>query len=473
MRHFLVVLLTHSLLALLQIRVMQALLDPEMTVVLQTAPSTRVTISEMFGGKPGDCPQERLVGAAKACGFQYVFDTLVGADLTIIEEAHELLKRLDIAKRGPQEKRKKKPLPMFTSCCPAWINLVEQSYPELIPHLSSCRSPMAMLSSVIRYQWWPQQQQTKKKGLLHHAWPFHLHHKQGHHEEDSSSSQKHRSSNNHDHHDKHSDKHQHGDNKHHRHRHPHEESPSVDQSTLFVVAVMPCTAKKDEIRRKQLQMKNGKPETDAVLTVREFARLMELRGVAQRNNYDSFASIPLQEYDNPLGDATGAANIFGATGGVMEAALRTAADFISHQDLKEVNYETVRGMQGVKEAKVHLGENINLSVAVCHQMANVRDFLDEIKKNHMRKHHFIEVMTCPGGCIGGGGLPQSRDPNIIQKRMSSIYSLDERKVKRKAHENMQVQHLYDHWLEKPLSHLAHKVRFGTINLTGASRANHD
>ena len=223
-------------------KVMRALLDPSKIVVLQTAPSVRVGIAEMFGGKPGDATEGQLVGAAKACGFRFVFDTNLAADLTIMEEANELLQRIEIAKNGTPEQQKKKPLPMFTSCCPGWINLVEQSYPHLIPHLSSCRSPMSMLSSVIRHHWWPRQTSVLS---------------------------------------------QHGKRK-------VANDGQVDQSKLVVVAVMPCTAKKDEIAREQFRMrgKDGMAETDAVLTVREFGRLMELRGVAQRNDYSSFESIP-------------------------------------------------------------------------------------------------------------------------------------------------------------------------------------
>lgn len=221
-------------------KVMRDLLDPTKVVVLQTAPSVRVTVAEMFGGKPGDCSDGSLVGAAKACGFKFVFDTNVAADLTIVEEAHELLERIDIAQNGTEENRKAKPLPMFTSCCPAWINLVEQTYPELIPHISSCRSPMSMLSSVIRHHWWPAQVNIRS---------------------------------------------QHGKN-------ALRTGKKVDQSKLVVVAVMPCTAKKDEIAREQFKMENGMPETDAVLTVREFGRLLELRGVASRGDYRAFARIP-------------------------------------------------------------------------------------------------------------------------------------------------------------------------------------
>jgi NADH-quinone oxidoreductase subunit G len=230
-------------------RVMRALLDPEKVVVLQTAPSVRVTIAEMFGGKPGDCTEGKLVGAAKACGFRFVFDTNLAADLTIMEEANELLHRIGIATNGTEEEKAKSPLPMFTSCCPGWINLVEQSYPELIPHLSTCRSPMGMLSSVIRHHWWP-----KQTSILS----------------------------------------QHG-------KKTVDNDGKVDQSKLVVVAVMPCTAKKDEIAREQFRMKNGKQETDAVLTVRELGRLIELRGVAKRDDYQTFERIPELVYGKWLG----------------------------------------------------------------------------------------------------------------------------------------------------------------------------
>ncbi|KAG7360942.1 hypothetical protein IV203_036041 [Nitzschia inconspicua] len=385
-------------------RVMRALLDPEKVVVLQTAPSVRVTIAEMFGGKPGDCSDGQLVGAARVCGFQFVFDTNLAADLTIMEEANELLKRMDIAANGTEQEKAESPLPMFTSCCPGWINLVEQSYPELIPHLSTCRSPMSMLSSVIRHHWWPQQ--AKILG---------------------------------------------------RHGQSNKTGDAADQSKLIVVAVMPCTAKKDEIAREQFRMKNGTQETDAVLTVREFARVMELRGVASRNDYESFRRIPKLVYDNPFGESTGAAVIFGVTGGVMEAALRTAADVLSGKNLSNVKYESVRGLFGIKESTIKLGasDEISLKVAVCHQMRNVREFLTQIEER--KEYHFIEVMTCPGGCIGGGGLPQSRDGNILAQRIESVYSLDERMVQRKSHENASVKQLYTDLLSKPLSHTSHRL----------------
>ena len=383
-------------------RVMRALLDPEMVVVLQTAPSVRVTIAEMFGGKPGDVSVGRLVGAAKAAGFRFVFDTNLSADLTILEEANELLQRIDIATNGTAEEKKNKPLPMFTSCCPGWINLVEQSYPELIPHLSTCRSPMGMMSSIIRHHWWPRQVNVPAQ-----------------HDKKATEGQ-------------------------------------VDQSKLFVVAAMPCTAKKDEMARPQFEMDNGKQETDAVLTVRELARLFELRGVAKLNDYQSFLNIPQLVYDNPFGESTGAAIIFGVTGGVMEAALRTAADVLSGKNIEAVKYESVRGMYGIKESTIELGQegDVSLNVAVCHQMRNVRDFLAQIEESK-KTYHFIEVMTCPGGCIGGGGLPQSRDEDILSKRTDGIYSMDERMVVRKSHENQAVQQLYKDFLRKPLSAVSH------------------
>lgn len=232
----------------------------------------------------------------------------------------------------------------------------------------------------------------------------------------------------------------------------------VDQSRLYVVAAMPCTAKKDEIARKQFQMANGQFETDAVLTVRELARVIELRGVAKRNDYKSFMRIPELVYDNPFGESTGAAIIFGATGGVMEAALRTAADVLHGCSLDDVKYDSVRGLNGIKESTVRLGRDkeIGLNVAVCHQMKNVREFLEKIETGETN-YHFIEVMTCPGGCIGGGGLPQSRDPDILKKRTQSIYSLDERMVKRKSHENEAVIELYKQLLGKPLSPTSHEL----------------
>jgi NADH-quinone oxidoreductase subunit G len=355
----------------------------------------------MFGSKSGLCSQGQLVGASKACGFDYVFDTLFGADLTIMEEANELLYRIEIAKSGTDEQKKTFPLPMFTSCCPGWINLVEKCYPHLIPHLSSCRSPMGMLSSVLRNHWWPKI--SNDRGI------------------------------------------------------------EVDQSKLFVVAAMPCTAKKDEMHRQQFVMANGQPETSAVLTVRELARLIELRGVAQRKDFESFSSIPEALYDDPLGEGTGAAVIFGVTGGVMEAALRTAADVLCGKPIEKVEYEAVRGLHGIKKSTLKLGvkNEVSLDVAVCHQMRNIRNFIEQIEEGLASEEgagfHFIEAMTCPGGCIGGGGMPQSRDPNILSERIKSIYSLDEKNIKRKSHENIAVLKLYKEFLGKPLSKISHQL----------------
>jgi NADP-reducing hydrogenase subunit HndD len=217
-----------------------------------------------------------------------------------------------------------------------------------MPHISTCRSPMGMLSSVLRHHWWP-----KQTNILS----------------------------------------QHGGKK-------LNSTPMDDlQSKLFVVAVMPCTAKKDEMAREQFRMPNGRPETDAVLTVREMGRLIELRGVAKRDDYESFMRIPELVYDNPFGESTGAAVIFGVTGGVMEAALRTAADVLSSKDLQQVNYEPVRGLLGIKEATVNVGPNEEtpVTVGVVHQMRNVREYLAQLEQREEDKPVFIEIMTCPGG----------------------------------------------------------------------------
>jgi NADH-quinone oxidoreductase subunit G len=225
---------------------------------------------------------------------------------------------------------------------------------------------------------------------------------------------------------------------------------------------MPCTAKKDEMSRSQYQRADGASETSAVLTVREFARLLELRGVAKRNDLTSFQGIESAEFDDPYGEGTGAAAIFGVTGGVAEAALRTAADVLSGQSLDSITYSAVRGLSGVKKTSLQLhrednDEPLNLNVAVCNQMANVKKFLASIEEGNEMNYHFCEIMTCPGGCIGGGGLPQSRDPDILAKRVNGLYSIDERKVKRKSHENEDVKKLYEKVLGSPLSDISHKV----------------
>jgi NADH-quinone oxidoreductase subunit G len=339
-------------------------------MVAQTAPATRIAISEELGLEPGRISTGLMVSALKALGFQYVFDTNFSADLTIMEEGSELLKR--VSEGGV--------FPMFTSCCPGWINLVEQEYPELIPNLSSAKSPQQMLGAVVKTYF------AKKIG--------------------------------------------------------------VDPDKIYMVSIMPCTAKKQEAQREQQLMENGKPYVDLVLTTRELGKRIRLSKIT----LEKLSEIP---YDDPLGKSTGAAVIFGATGGVMEAALRTAYELSTGKQLAKLDFTDVRGIKGIKETEVDLDGKV-LRIAVAHGGANIRALLKAIKEKTVT-YDFVEIMACPGGCIGGGGEPYSNDPEIIQKRMKGIYKADELNTIRKSHENPAIQELYKEYFEAPLSHRSHKL----------------
>ena len=338
-------------------------------LVASTAPATRVAISEEFGMEPGSISTGKMVALLKKLGFKYVFDTNFTADLTIVEEGTEFLNKL---KNGGK-------FPMFTSCCPAWINLLEKQYPEFISNVSTAKSPQQMMGSIVKTFF------AKKLG--------------------------------------------------------------VDPEKIYHVSIMPCTAKKDEILRPQFQ-KNSIPDIDKVLTTRELGRMARLLKIP-------YGSLKEMEYDDPLGESTGAAVIFGVTGGVMEAALRTAAELGFGIKLPKLEFDNIRGLEGIKEAVVDLNGR-KLKVAVANGGANAKRLLDGIKSGEYY-FDFIEIMMCKGGCIGGGGEPYSLDKNILQKRMNAIYSIDAAKTIRKSHENPSVKNLYNEFLEKPNSHKAHEL----------------
>ena len=344
-------------------------------VVVQTAPATRVAIGEEFGMEPGSVSTGKMVAALKRLGFDYVFDTNFAADLTIVEEGSEFLERL---KNGG-------PFPMFTSCCPAWINLMEKNYPELINNVSSAKSPQQMLGPVVKTFF------AKKKGI------------------------------------------------------------PVDD--IVVVSIMPCTAKKDEAKRPQHTI-DGRPTVDIVLTTRELAKLIRMKKIP-------FASLPEENYDDPLGESTGAAALFGTTGGVMEAALRTAYELATGKALPKLDFTDVRGLSGIKEAEVDI-DGKKIRVAVAHGTAKVRELVDKIVSGEVY-YDFVEIMACPGGCIGGGGQPYSLDKDVLKKRMEGIYSIDERSVIRKSHENPSIKKLYEEFLERPLGHLSHELLHTTYS----------
>ena len=350
-------------------------------VVVQTAPAVRAALGEEFDMKVGTAVTGKMVAALRRLGFKKVFDTDFAADLTIMEEATELLGRI---KNGGV-------LPMITSCSPGWINYCEYYYGDQISHLSSCKSPHEMQGAILKHYY------ADKIG--------------------------------------------------------------VDAKDMFVVSIMPCTAKKFEKEREQL-VTNGLKDVDAVLTTRELAKLIKRSGIR-------FDKLPDEEFDKDIiGEYSGAGVIFGVTGGVMEAALRTAHFVLTGKEHEAVKFTEVRGFDGIKEASFDLnGQKIN--VAVAHGMKNAKVLMDQIKKGES-KYQFIEIMGCPGGCVNGGGQPYVREcflPNedddimdtYIEKRANALYSEDERQVLRQSHNNPQIKALYDEFLGEPNSHKAHEL----------------
>lgn len=350
-------------------------------VVVQTAPAVRAALGEEFGMKIGTLVTGKMVAALKRLGFKKVFDTNFAADLTIMEEASELLDRIQ---NGGV-------LPMITSCSPGWVNYAEYNYGDLLPHLSSCKSPHEMFGAILKSYY------AEKNG--------------------------------------------------------------IDPKDMFVVSIMPCTAKKSEKARPELSV-NGIPDVDAVLTTRELAKLIKRSGI-------NFTKLPDEDFDNDIvGDYTGAGVIFGTTGGVMEAALRTAAFKLTGEELQCPNLTQVRGFDGIKEATFTIGGK-EIKVAVAHGMKNAKVLLDDIRAGKS-KYLFIEIMGCPGGCIAGGGQPYvkpcflpNEDNDILdtykQKRASALYQEDESKALRVSHKNPQIIKLYEEYLEKPNSHKAHEL----------------
>ena len=356
-------------------------------VVVQTAPAVRAAIGEEFGDKIGTLSTGKMVAALRRLGFKKVFDTNFGADLTIMEEATELLGR--IKENGV--------LPMITSCSPGWINYCEYNYADLIPHLSSCKSPHEMFGAILKTYY------AEKNG--------------------------------------------------------------IDPKDMFVVSVMPCTAKKYEAQREELKT-DGLADVDAVLTTRELGRLIRRAGIMWNR-------LPEEEFDNDVvGEYSGAGVIFGASGGVMEAALRTAAKKITGKELDDPEITGVRGLDGIKEATYNLG-GAEVRVAVAHGMKNAKVLLDEIRAGKS-PYQFIEIMGCPGGCVAGGGQPYvkpcflpNEDDDILDtykaKRASALYKEDRMKKNRLSHENKQIIELYDNFLGEPNSHKAHELLHTSYN----------
>ncbi len=350
--------------------VWQAIEDPTKTVVAQIAPAVRVAIGEAFGMEPGAIETGRIVAALKAIGFNRVFDTSFAADLTVIEETEEFLKRKATGER----------LPIFTSCCPAWVKFVEQFFPDLLPNLSSCRSPQAMFGSVAR-KMLPEQLGTTPENLV-------------------------------------------------------------------VVSIMPCTAKKYEARQPKLRT-DGRPDVDHVITTQELALMIEQAGL-------DFSAMAPQSLDMPMGFKTGAGVLFGNSGGVTEAVLRYAAERVDDTRLDEVEFHEVRGVDGLREAIVPLGDG-QVKVALIHGLRNARTVAELIREGKA-DHDLIEVMACNGGCIGGAGQPFTRDPRVREKRTEGIYNADRMLQLHKSQDNHYVQACYEEALGgKPGSQVAHDL----------------
>ncbi len=355
-------------------RVWDALSNDELHVVVQTAPSVRVALGEEFGMPIGTLVTGKMATALKMMGFDKVFDTNTGADLTIMEEGTELINR--ITNNGT--------LPMITSCSPGWVKFCEHYYPEFIDNLSTCKSPHTMLGAILKSYY------AAKSGL--------------------------------------------------------------EPKTIFVVSVMPCTAKKFEIDRPVMEV-NGLRDVDAVITTRELGKMLREIGI-------DFENLPDGTYDNPLGSASGAGTIFGASGGVTEAALRTVAEKLTGRRYEEIEFKNVRGNKGIKEFEVKLDE-MTLKGCVVNGTGNARIVLDKVKAGES-DYHFIEVMGCPGGCVTGGGQPIvpskfREDHSVWELRAGSLYKDDENLELRRSHENPFILKLYDEYLDEPNSHKAHKL----------------
>ena len=354
--------------------VWDALADGTKHVVVQPAPAVRAALGEEFGMPIGTSVTGKMAAALRRLGFAKVFDTDFGADLTIMEEANELIDR--VTNGGV--------LPMITSCSPGWIKFCEHYYPEFLPNLSSCKSPHEMTGAMIK---------------TYYA-----------------------------------------------------ERENLNPRDIVVVSVMPCTAKKFEANRPELGH-DGMADVDYVLTTRELARMIKEAGI-------DFANLPDEDFDSLMGESTGAAVIFGATGGVMEAALRTAYEVITGKTLEDVNFTAVRGMDGIKEASVKIGD-LDVNVAVASSTGKASELLEMVKKGE-KNYTFIEIMGCPGGCVNGGGQPivssQIRNwTDIRPLRAKALYDEDASKKLRKSHENPEIKQIYEEYLGKPNGHKSHEL----------------
>ena len=362
--------------------VMMAVNDPEKIVVVSTSPSVRVGLGEEFGMPDGSFVEGKMIALLRKLGVDYVLDTAFAADLTIVEEASELVERVT---------KNTKPLPQFTSCCPAWVKFVETYYPEMKDNLSTAKSPIGMQGPTIKTYF------AKKMG--------------------------------------------------------------IDPSKIVNVCLTPCTAKKFEIRRDEMKAAGeylgveGMRDMDLCITTRELAKWAKIKKI-------DFASLEDGSYDSFMGQASGAGVIFGNTGGVMEAAVRTAYEYITKEEAPAVLFDLqpVRGMEGVREASLQVGD-LTVNVAVIYGTGNARKVIEQLK-NGEKEYHFIEVMTCPGGCIGGGGQPKDKSfkgDELRKSRIANLYKRDQNLAVRKSHENEEIKALYEEFYKEPLSELAEKM----------------
>ena len=348
--------------------------DPDTYVIAQTAPAVRVALGEEFGMPIGTNVTGKMVTSLKRLGFDKVFDTNTGADLTIMEEAHEFIERF----------KSNENLPMITSCSPGWIKYIEMNYPELLSHLSTCKSPHEMFGAILKTYY------SKKMG--------------------------------------------------------------IDANKIYVVSIMPCIAKKFESKRPE--MKNEELwNVDNVITTRELSRMIKQANI-------EFENLEENQFDDPMGEATGAGAIFGTTGGVMEAALRTAQDTLTGKDLPQIDFEEVRGGEGIKKAIVNIGGK-DIKVVATSGLKNAQIILEEIKSGKA-DYQFVEIMACPGGCIMGGGQPIKsskirREIDVRALRANALYKIDEKSTIRKSHENPVIKKLYEEFLQEPGSNIAHEL----------------
>ncbi|WP_129594820.1 NADH-dependent [FeFe] hydrogenase, group A6 [Seramator thermalis] len=356
--------------------IIRALSDPSKTVIVQTAPAVRAALGEEFGMEPGTLVTGKLVAALRRLGFDYVFDTDFGADLTIMEEGTEFLNRIKGYMAGDTSVK----LPILTSCCPGWVNFFEHNFPDLLDVPSTAKSPQQMFGAIAKTYF------ADKIG--------------------------------------------------------------VNRNDLVVVSIMPCLAKKYECQRNEFKV-NGNPDVDYSISTRELAAFIKLANI-------DFLDLPDEDFDDPLGESSGAGVIFGNTGGVIEAACRTAYELYTGKKLEKIEFEQLRGLEGIRSATIDF-DGLPLNIGIANGLGNARKLLDEVRAG-TSNYHAIEIMACPGGCIGGGGQPYHHGySEILRQRAAAIYTEDERKTIRKSHENPSIIRLYSEFLGEPGSKKAHSL----------------